>query len=479
MPYRDLREYLGVLESKGLLCHVQAEVEKDWEIAAVCRRVFQRISQEKRPALMFDRIKNHDIPLVVGVLGGSRSIYATALETEMDKVLDKWESGIRNPQKPQLVEVGPCQEFVHMGDEANLEMLPAPVWTVGEDPAPYHTSAFVVSRDPESGIRNVGVYRAQVKGPRKAGLMINPPRNMNVHIRKNEGRGSGTDVALVFGADPVIGLTAVTPFPYGVDELEMAGGIRGAPVEVVRCLTVDLEVPATAEIVVEGKIPLRGREAEGPFGEYTGYMGYKENNPFIEITCITHRRNPIYQAFLSQMPPSESSCIKGFGREMVIHRHLKEDLGILVQDVYLPESGGATGILLISIKKQNRFQPMKAIMGAWSLHDVFGKLAIVVDDDIDIRDPFQVEWALAFRMQPAEDVYIIKNSDPLTLDPSQPLKDGKTIPPAEQVSSKIAIDATRKHPFPPLAVPPKEHLERVDAAWEKYGIWEVRENRNK
>ncbi len=230
--------------------------------------------------------------------------------------------------------------------------------------------------------------------------------------------------------------------------------------------------------MVEGKIPFKGREAEGPFGEYTGYMGSEENNPFIEVTCITHRRNPIYQAFLSQMPPSESSCIKGFGREMVIHRHLKDSLSIPVHDVYLPESGGATALLLISIKKQNRFQPMKAIMGAWSLHDVFGKLAIVVDDDIDIRDPFQVEWALSFRMQPNEDVYIVKNTDPLTLDPSQPLKDEKTINPAEQVSSKIAIDATRKHRFPPLAVPPKEHLERVDADWEKYGIREVSRNRN-
>ncbi|HEX9154121.1 MAG TPA: UbiD family decarboxylase domain-containing protein, partial [Nitrospira sp.] len=298
----------------------------------------------------------------------------------------------------------------------------------------------------------------------------------NHHIRKNEARGQGTDVAIVFGADPVVGLTAVTPFPYGIDELEMAGGIRGEPVEVVRCRTVDLEVPATAEIVVEGRIPFNGREPEGPFGEYAGYMGTGGNHPFIDITCITHRKKPIYQAFLSQMPPSESSCIKAIGREAVIRRHLKENLGIPVTDVHLPDSGGATGILVISMKKQNRFQPLKAMMGAWSHHDVFGKVTIVVDDDIDIRDSFQVEWALSFRMQPAEDVYVIKNADPLTLDPSQPLKDGEKVKPTDQISSKLGIDATKKHPFPPLAVPPKEHLEKVDAMWERYGIREVKRN---
>ncbi|MDA2934551.1 UbiD family decarboxylase [Acidobacteria bacterium AH-259-D05] len=473
MPYRDLREYLEVLEKKGLLCHVGAEVDKDWEVSAVCRRTFQRIPQDRRPALMFDRIKGHSIPLVIGILGGSRRIYATALETEIEGVLAKWESGAKRPLKSELVKKGQCQEVVHKGEEANLEMLPAPVWTVGQDPGPYHTSPFVISRDPETRIQNVGVYRVQVKGTKRAGLMINPPRNMNHHIRKNEAQGRATDVAFVFGTDPVVGLTAVTPFPYAVNELEVAGGIRGEPVQVVGCLTVDLEVPATAEIVVEGKIPCHGRELEGPFGEYGGYMGTGGNHPFVEITCISHRRDPIYQAFLSQMPPSESSCIKSLGREMVIHRHLRDNLGIRVKAVHLPESGGATGILLISIEKQNRFQPLKAMMGAWSLHDVFGKLTIVVDDDIDIRDPFQVEWALSFRMQPAEDVYVIRNTDPLTLDPSQPLRSGEKLKPTEQASSKVGIDATRKHPYPALAVPPTEHLEKVDAQWERYGIREV------
>src|SRR3990170_5134780 len=183
MAYKDLREYLAVLEQKGLLCHVTAEVDKDWEISAVCRQTFRKIPQERRPALMFDRIKGHDIPLVVGILGGSREIYATALETEVGNVLEKWESGTKNPLKARLVKSAPCQEVVHRGEEVNLEMLPAPVWTVGQDPGPYHTSPFVISRDPETRIPNVGVYRVQIKGARKAGMMINPPRGMRLHIQ--------------------------------------------------------------------------------------------------------------------------------------------------------------------------------------------------------------------------------------------------------------------------------------------------------
>ena len=473
MPYRDLREYLQVLEQKGLLCHVTAEVDKDWEISAVCRHTFRSIPQDRRPALMFDHIKGYDIPLVVGILGGSRQIYATALETDLNGVWDKWARG-KNPIQPRLVDSGPCQEVVHMGEEANIEILPAPVWTVGQDPGAYHTSPFVISRDPETRVLNVGTYRLQVKGPRKGGMMINPQRGMRLHIQKNEAKGSGTEAAIVFGTDPVIGIASVSPFPMGVNELAVAGGIRGEPVEVVRCRTVDLEVPATAEIVIEGRVPCQGREPEGPFGEYPGYMGAGGNNPVFEVTCLTHRRDPIYQAFLSQMPPSESSCIKGFGRELEIRRHLLNNLGIPVVDVCLPESGSSTATVIVSIKKQNRFQPMKAMLGIWSMSAGIAKMIVVVDDDINIRDPFQVDWAIAFRVQPAEDIRIIPAAEPITLDPSQPLKDGQSVPAAEQVSSKVGIDATRKHPYPAPSVPPKEHMDKVAAQWQRYGIHPVK-----
>jgi UbiD family decarboxylase len=473
MAYADLREYLQRLEEKGLLCHVTAEVDKDWEISAVCRHTFRTIQQERRPALMFDRIKGSDIPLVIGILGGSREIYATALDTDVDHIWETWERG-KNPIQPRVVESGPCQEVVLLGEDANMEILPAPIWTVGQDPGPYHTSPFIVTKDPETGVPNLGTYRVQVKGPRRAGIMINPNRHMNFHIDKNEAKGNDTEVAIVLGTDPAIGLTSVSPFPYGVDELAAAGGIRGKAVDVVRCKTIDLLVPATAEVVIEGKICCGAREQEGPFGEYAGYMGTGGNNPLFEVTCITHRRNPIYQAFMSQMPPSESSCIKSLGREMEVRRHLKNNLSLPVHDVYATESSGAAGRLIISLKKQNRFQPLKAILGVWSLGIAVGKTTIVVDDDIDIRDSFWVEWALSFHMQPAEDIHIQRSTDPITLDPSQPLRNGQPIPPQEQVSSRVGIDATRKHTYPALAVPPRKDLEKVALQWKNYGISEVK-----
>ena len=469
MAYRDLREYLDRLEQKGLLCHVRAEVDKNWEISAICRQTFRTIPQHERPALMFDRIKGSTIPLVVGILGASREIYATALDTDVEHVWEAWERG-KSPIPPRLIESAPCQEVVLLGDDANMELFPAPIWTVEHDPGPYHSSPFIVTRDPETGIPNLGTYRVQVKGRHRAGIMINPNRHGMIHIEKNEAMGKDTEVAIVLGTDPAVGLTSVSPFPYGVDEIAAAGGIRGEAVDVVRCKTVDLFVPATAEIIIEGKIRCGAREAEGPFGEYAGYMGAGGNNPLFEVSCITHRRNPIYQAFLSQMPPSESSCIKSFGREMEIRRHLKNNLGLAIKDVHVTESSGAAGRVIISLKKTNRFQPMKAILGVWSLGFAIGKTTIIVDDDIDIRDSFWVEWALSFRMQPAEDIFIQRGTDPITLDPSQPLRDGRPVSGAEQVSSRVGIDATRKHKYPNVAIPPREHLERVSQQWDSYGI---------
>ena len=473
MPYRDLRQYLATLEEHGLLAHVQAEVDKDWEISAVARQTFRAIPQDKRPALMFDRVRGCDIPLVVGILGGSRTIYGLAMECPVEEAQDRWAQATAHPIEPRMVREGPCQEEIYCDEEVDKVKLPVPIWSVGQDPGPYHTSPFVISKDPETGVQNVGTYRVQEKSARRLGIMINPPRNMNHHIRKNDALGKPTEVAIVFGTDPTIGLAAVTPFPYGVDELAVAGGVRGEPVDVVRGHTVDLLVPATAEIVIEGRIPPGGREQEGPFGEYAGYMGTGGNHPFIDVTCITTRHKPIYQAFMSQMPPSESSCIKQIGRESMIFRHLRDNLSLPVKDVHLTEGGGATGLLLISMAKQNHSQPLKAMWGAWSLHDVFGKITIVMDDDIDVRDHFQVEWAMSFRMQPATDVRVYDDTDALTLDPSQADYSVPNESPLRRRSSKVGIDATKKHGYPPLAVPPKEHMDRVAADWAKYGITPV------
>jgi len=469
MPYSDLRDFLKKLESCGKLHRIAKPVDKDWEIAAVAKVAFESIPEPRRPALMFEQVKGFDMPLVLGVLGGSRAIYCLALECELKDLHKKWGDAERRPIAPVRVAKGPVQEKVFRAEQVNLLKLPIPTWTVGQDPAPYVTSGYVITNDPDTGIRNVGVYRIQLKGANKLGLFINYLQGGREHVEKNIKRGRPTPVAIVIGAEPVIGLVSVTRLPQDLDEFAVAGALRGAPVELVRCITSDLEVPAAAEIVIEGMIASE-LEEEGPFGEYTGYMGPKSMSYKVDIQCVTHREKPIFQEFSSQMPPSESSCIRSIGRESALQKHLIEDLGLPVRDVHLFEAGGAAAYLVISIKKSHPAQPRTAMFGAWSFAPQFGKLTVVVDDDIDIRDPNLVNWAISFRMQPEKDAFILSGTAAVQLDPSQAREDVLQQDPTRRLSSKIGIDATRKHAYPAVAVPPLEHLDRVRNEWKNYGF---------
>jgi UbiD family decarboxylase len=250
----------------------------------------------------------------------------------------------------------------------------------------------------------------------------------------------------------------------------VAGALRGAPLEVVPCETSDLEVPAHAEIVIEGFVPAGVREPEGPFGEYTGYMGASGPSFVIEVTCITHRTEPIYQAFFSQMPPSESSCIRGTGRDVALRKHLARDLRMPVRDVHLLEAGGGAAFLAISLKREHPALPQRAMWAVWAYDPSFSKWVVVVDEDIDVRDYFQVLWAMSWHVQPERDVYVNRSTAGVGLDPS--LVGDEMDPSARYgiLSSKVGVDATRKHAFPARSIPPKEDLDRVDAQWADYGI---------
>jgi UbiD family decarboxylase len=242
----------------------------------------------------------------------------------------------------------------------------------------------------------------------------------------------------------------------------VAGALRGAPVELVTCETIPLEVPATAEIVLEGEIPANAVEPEGPFGEYTGYMGPAGEEPFFNINCMTFRNQPLYQAFISQMPPSESSCIRGIGREWPLFKHLKDSLHIPIKDLRLKEAGGSGAFLVISLKKQFVGQVRQLMYGAWSLRTGFGKITVVVDDDIDVWDDFAV--------QPDKDIYIERDVQAVGLDPSQAPAGVLQHDASRNVGSRIGIDATRKHKYPAISLPPKEHLDLVASRWKEYGI---------
>ena len=471
MAYADLREYLAVLEKNGKLRRVKKEVDKDWELAAVCRQLFKKIPSEKRPAVMFDNVKGFNMPVVAGVLGASKDIYAVGLETDsLEGINQKWDHALEHPIPPRMVKTGPCKDNILRDQEVNILKLPVPTWTVGEDPAPFFTSPYVITKDPETGTRNVGTYRMQVKGPNRTGFLIGMRQDAAWHVRKNNQQDKATPVAVVIGADPSIGYVSVSKMSDTLDEFAVAGGLRGAPVDLVPCETVPLEVPATAEIVLEGEIPPNALEHEGPFGEYTGYMGPAGNQPFFNIKCMTFRNRPIYQAFISQMPPSESSCIRGVGREWPLFKHLKETLRLPIKDVRLKEAGGSGAYVVVSLHKQFDGQIKQLMYGIWSMRTGFGKITVVVDDDIDVWDDFAIDWALSWRVRPDRDVYIERDVQAVGLDPSQAPPSVPQHHPNRYVGSRIAIDATRKHEYPAVSLPPKEHLDIVASRWKEYGI---------
>ncbi len=470
MPYLDLRAYLDRLDQEDLLKHITAPVDKDWEISAVGRVAFRDIPESRRPALMFDNVVGYDVPVVLGVLGGSRRIYALALEVEPDPraITGAWRRAASAPVPPRTVGQGPVKEVVLKGDQADLNTLPVPTWTVGEDPGPYLTAPLVVTKDPETGAHNVGTYRAQIKGPRTLGVWINFVQHGRKHVEMWEARDQPTPVAIVLGTEPALGLCSVARVPYGVEEYAMAGGLRGEAIEVVPAETVDLLVPARAEIVIEGYFRLRELEREGPFGEYTGYMGPLADSYVLDVTCITHRHQPIYHAFLSQMPPSESSLIRSIGRESAVAKTLMDDLRLPVTDVHLLEAGGAAAYMAIRGRWEHEGQARQAILGAWSVDPTLGKICVAVDDDIDIRDPFALNWALSFRMQPDGDVFQVPGYPAVRLDPSQTDESVPQLDPKRRLSTKMGIDATKKHAYPPIAMPPADHLAKVRSEWATY-----------
>jgi UbiD family decarboxylase len=468
VAYKDFRHYLAVLEAHGKLRRVAAPVDPAWEIAAVVRRVFERYPDATRPALLFEQVQGATMPVAVGVLGGSRAIYALAMETTVDDIAAKWARAQAAPLPPVEVASGPCQEVVRTGAEVDLRRLPAGVWTPDADPGSFLTAPCVVSVDPDTGERNVGTYRCQIKGPDRMGLVIGwTTRGMWPHMVRNEARDQPTPCAIVLGPDPPVALASVSPLPQGMDEIAVAGAIRGEPVPLVRCRTNDLLVPAAAEIVIEGEVLPGMREAEGPFGDYTGYVDAGGEAPVVRVTAITHRRDPIFHAFFSQMPPSESSVIRGTGREGSLLKKLT-DLGLPVTDVHLLHAGGAAAILALAIRKEEASQPQQVMWAAWAADQTLGKITIVVDDDVDIRSEFMLFWALSWTVQPERDTYLATGTHVVPLDPSQ-----QSAPPSRGtpgLSSKLGIDATRKHAYPPRSGASAADLARVDARWAEYGL---------
>jgi UbiD family decarboxylase len=478
MVYGDLREYLDELEKHGKLKHVKPEVDITWEVACIARWVFQAVPENERYGLMFDHPKGFDIPIVTGVFGASREIYAIALGTTTDRIFEKWYEALKNPISPKEVKAGSVQEVVEEGEDVDLYKIPIPTWTPGKDGGPYLTAPCVITKDPETGLQNVGTYRTQIQTRNRTGILIMPPKDIGIHFYNHyEPKGKGMPVAVAFGVDPSIGLASLTRVPYGVDELAVAGGLRGSPIETVRGITVDLQVPARAEYVIEGEVLPHVREKEGPFGETVGYQNVPGQRPCIQVTCITHKRAPIYQGYTSQFPPSESTMMRGQSYGAIFYNRLVHDLGeTSIRDVHLTESSPSNKHLLISMKPLYSGHAKRIGLIVANLMPPTGKIVTVVDDDIDIRDPFAVDWALCYRVNPAMDITIIERDNLQSLDPSRlpqrvGMPDPKPVPFEESPSSsKMVIDATVKATYPDISLPPKDMMDKVFERWDSFGL---------
>ncbi len=475
--YRDFREHLKALEQRGKLVRIQRQINKDTELMPLVRWQFRGLEERERKAFLFENIvdskgRRYTMPVTVGTLAATTEIYAIGMMCEPDEIAERWTQAQLNPIEPVKVDSAPAQEVVWQGAELldghGLDMIPVPISTPGFDNAPYLTSANWITKDVETGIYNIGNYRSQIKSANRTGGLFTS-QHMGQHWRKCKAKGQRLEACIAIGVIPSIAYSATAKIPYDFDEYRLAGGLAGAPVEVVQAKTVDLLVPATAEIIIEGTIPTDMVEPEGPFGEYPGYMGHRTVSPFLEVTCITHRRDAIYTALMSQFPPSESSKIKHTGTEKIIYKFLRHDSGnSAVLDVALHDevSGSGQAYCVIKMRNASKADAWRALNSSAGFTGSYAKVCIAVDEDVDIHDPAMVNWAICYSMRPDEDVAIAKGKSP-GLDPS-------TYPPGMESEDKrpgstsaLLINAVRPWPYTPVSLPKKEFMERSKQIWEE------------
>jgi UbiD family decarboxylase len=466
MAYRDIRDYLAALEEKGKLRRIQKSVDRAWELSCLARWMYQALPEGERFGLLFEQVQGFDIPVMTGILGASRQVYAIALETEPDQINEKWIQALLQPMPPKQVTEAPCQEVVLSGDDMDLGSMPIPVWTPGKDAAPY-LSCPTISRDHETGIQNAAVYRAMVKDSRHLAVNLAKGRHGTLCYESYAKKGKPAPFAWVIGAEPVVNFSAVANVPYGTDELTIAGGLKGEPIEVVKAKTVDLLVPASAEFIIEGEFRPEDYAEEGPFGEFAGYMGPVGQRPVASITAITHRKNPIYYGYISQMPPSESTTIQSLSNAGLIMKILRHDLGHnTVKDAHIDLTyGGLLAHGIISMKPLYHGHAKQ--VGRLVADMTQLKRVTVVDEDIDIRDPMHMDWAMNSRFNAERDTIIIKNVfASAILDPTVRVRDGEA-----EMSSKLVMDATQKEEQTrPFSIPSKELMMKALDVWKEIGL---------
>jgi len=487
MQYRDLRDFLGQLETRGLLRRVQAEVSPNLEMTEICDRCLRAGG----PALLFERPTGHDIP-VLGNLFGTPERVALALGRDsLDELRDvgRLLASLKEPEAPRglrdawdklpifrrvldmaprEVRHGPCQEVVREGGEVDLGRLPVQTcWP--EDVGPLITWGLVVTRGPLKPRQNMGIYRQQVIGPNRTIMRWLSHRGGALDFRDWQAQypGKPFPVAVALGADPATILAAVTPVPDTLPEYAFAGLLRGSRTELVRCAGSDLQVPATAEIVLEGHIHPGDTAPEGPFGDHTGYYNEVERFPVFTIERMTHRERPIYHSTYTGRPPDEPAVLGVALNEVFVPLLQKQFPEIA--DFYLPPEGCSYRIAVVTMRKQYPGHAKRVMMGVWSFlrQFMYTKFVIVTDEDIDARDWKDVIWAITTRMDPARDTVILENTPIDYLDFASPVAG---------LGGKLGFDATNKWPgetqrqWGRPIVMSDEVRRRVDELWPSLGL---------
>jgi UbiD family decarboxylase len=464
LTHRDFRAFLAAAEQQGLLRRVQKPVDPGWEPAAMIKWAFQALPDADRFGLLFENVEGADLALCTGVLGASRRAYALALGVAPDEVLACWERALKRPIAPVEAAAALCQEVVQTGDEVRLDELPVPVWTPGKDLGPYITTT-TMTRAHGSGNQNTGVYRTYVRDRNHVVVNLRPRRHGHDQCATWWAAGKPAPIAWVIGADPAFLLASVAALPAGVQEMDIAGGLKGSPVELVKCVTSDIMVPANAEIVIEGEIHADERDSEGPFGENLGFMMSHSRKAVARITAVTRREQAIYYGLTSQMPPSESTVLQSTAQAGLTYKRLRHDLGEQsVHDLYVDLTfGGQMAHGIVSMTPAHPGHAMK--IGRMTAEISSLKRITVVDEDIDIRDPVHMDWVLNTRYNPAADTVIIdKVFMRGELDPSVALIDGV------KMGSKIVMDATHTFDEADFSLPPREIMMKALASWKAAGL---------
>lgn len=489
--YRDFREFLVALEGAGKLRRIQDPIDKDRELHPLVKWQYRGIDEPDRFGFLFEHVtdrRGQRLPgrVASSVIAANREIYALALGCPLEEVHRRWTAALEHPIPTSRVATGPVKEEIHQGESLlahnGLQEFGIPVATNGWEAFPRITAAAVISKDPESGVYNAGMYNSIVLGPARANIRTS--RHLRSHWDKARRRGEPLQAAIVIGALPVVAIAAATDVPHGVYELEVAGALAGEPIEVVPCETVDLEVPATAEVVIEGRVPIDFMDRDGPSGENRGYVMYGQRVLPFEVTAITHRQDPIWHDVICQLPPSESSVMRSVnceGRVMALfHAH-----GIPhVKDVAFHHSGSARHLCVVRLQEIGGARPPNsevwhALYTVMSVASSWPKIIIAVDEDIDPWDLESVMWAVINRHQSHRDVKIIQGRTGGLDDSVAPpgARGDRGLADAAPVggdASVMLVDATRKWAYPPVSLPRRDYMEHAQGLWERLELPRLR-----